>query len=60
MEKKPQRPDPDCPDCHGTGTMLVRVTFLDRVDEMPVECPRCAPQEPREEEAAGITPPDEH
>lgn len=35
-------PDPNCPDCHGTGQVIVYSPLLDRVDEFPGDCPRCA------------------
>ena len=35
-------PDPNCPDCHGTGQVIVYSPLLDRVDEFPSDCPRCA------------------
>jgi DnaJ-class molecular chaperone len=37
------RPDEKqkCPECGGTGTIIVFSPMLDRVDEVPTRCPRC-------------------
>lgn len=30
-----------CPECGGSGTVIVFSPMLDRVDEVPTRCPRC-------------------
>lgn len=50
-------PDPECPECHGSGQIIVFSPLLDRVDEFPADCPRCAARgaSPRQR---GTAPPD--
>jgi hypothetical protein len=35
-----RRADPNCPYCHGSGTITINASFLDRVDESTTVC-RC-------------------
>ncbi len=35
------KPDPQCPECGGTGIATIHRSLMDRVDEMSVPCPRC-------------------
>ncbi|HEY0592082.1 MAG TPA: hypothetical protein VGF40_09970 [Thermoanaerobaculia bacterium] len=49
-------PDPHCPDCGGTGFATIHRPLMDRVDELSVPCPRCAP---RSRQADGDEPEDE-
>lgn len=39
-----RKPDPHCPECAGTGFATIHRPLMDRVDEISVPCPRCAPQ----------------
>lgn len=40
-----ERPDPNCPYCHGSGVITMTAPFLDRVDETTVVC-RCVSEAP--------------
>ena len=37
-------PDPNCSECGGTGTTTIHRPLMDRIDEIPVPCPRCRPR----------------
>lgn len=54
-----RHPDPNCPYCHGSGTVTINVSFLDRIDESITVC-RCVKEgaevDPSEEDTLVMKP----
>ena len=49
-----RKPDPNCPECGGSGVATIHRSLMDREEEMSVPCPRCmaGPKRDRGEEPA--------
>ncbi len=43
-----RKPDPNCPECGGTGITTIHRSLMDRVDEIAIPCPRCMKREERQ------------